>query len=209
MDNNQDVLKDDSLKNVKKSKEEAFEDDLIRAFDDVLDNDEKIVKGFKPCKAKLFFSNIFGGLMPTFILILFSVFVMLMPEDSSPDKVELLVAIIVPASIFLVVLFFDVLFTSLYYKNTFFAYTNKRVLIRSGIFGVDYKSLDIDKIGASNVYVSLLDKILRKNTGTIRFGSASSPMANNSNLYCFNHIYEPYKVYKEIKQYIVEKQKNN
>ena len=61
-------------------------------------------------------------------------------------------------------------------------------------------SLDIKNIGASNVCVTFLDKIVRKNTGSIRFGSNSSPISNS--YYSFSNIENPYQVYKEIKEYM-------
>ena len=95
------------------------------------------------------------------------------------------------------------LFTALHYKNVYYAYSNKRIIIRSGIFGVDYKSLDMSMIGAVDVYVSLLDKLLKKNTGSLSFGSAASPVGSaNASMYRFNHITLPYETCKEVKSYI-------
>jgi hypothetical protein len=96
----------------------------------------------------------------------------------------------------------------MYYYKLFYAYTNKRVIIRTGIFGVDYKSLDMAMIGAVNVYVSLLDKILQKNTGTLTFGSMASPMMTASgqagSMFRFANIEMPYDLYREIKNAIDE-----
>ena len=89
--------------------------------------------------------------------------------------------------------------------GTYYAYTNKRVIIRKGIFGVDYKSLDMSMIGAVDVSVTLLDKIVHKNTGTIAFGSMANPMGNqNGFMFKFAHVYNPYETYKEIKTVIDE-----
>ena len=98
------------------------------------------------------------------------------------------------------------MFTAIYYKNLYYAYSNKRIIIRSGIFGVDYRSLDMGMIGAVNVYVSLYDKIIHKNTGSISFGSTASPMvsAKGGSSYNFSHIVMPYETCKEIKYYIDE-----
>jgi uncharacterized membrane protein YdbT with pleckstrin-like domain len=104
------------------------------------------------------------------------------------------------------------LFASIYYKNIYYAYSNKRIIIRSGIFGVDFKSLDMSMIGAVNVYVSLIDKIVRKNTGSISFGSTASPIGyaqSSGAAYKFNHIAMPYETCKEIKSFIDEYKKLN
>ena len=132
-------------------------------------------------------------------------FAFLFPDAETSFAASLAVMIV---SMALAVLIFacSIWFTCLYFKNTYYAYTNKRIIIRTGIFGVDFKSLDLDNIGASDVYVSLLDKLIRKHTGTIKFGSNSSPINGTNGNYMFAHIEGPYEVYKEIKNFINEVQ---
>jgi len=89
--------------------------------------------------------------------------------------------------------------------NLHLAYTNKRIIIRTGVFGIDYKGLDLKAIDAVNVYVSFFDKLVKKNTGSLKFGSKASPIVNYGNGsggYRFNHVENPYGLYKEIKEYI-------
>jgi len=75
---------------------------------------------------------------------------------------------------------------------------------------VDFKSLDRKMIGAIDVNVSLLDKLLRKNTGTLKYGSMSSPINNQTSTYVFAHISNPYENYKKIKECIDDcKEKKN
>ena len=113
--------------------------------------------------------------------------------------------IIVIASILIVCIGLTFLFFKLSYKNTYYAYTNKRVIIRKGIIGVDYKSLDLDMIGVVTVNVGVLDKIMQKNTGTICYGSMASPVGGqNGPMFRFSHIVNPYEIYKEIKTVIDE-----
>ena len=59
-------------------------------------------------------------------------------------------------------------------------------------------------IGASTVNVSLFDKILKKNTGTIHYGSMASPIngTNTVNNFILSHVEDPYGLYKEMKSYI-------
>ena len=59
-------------------------------------------------------------------------------------------------------------------------------------------------IGAIDVYVSLFDKIVHKDTGSLRFGSMSSPINGQSSAFIFSHIEKPYENYKKIKEYIEE-----
>ncbi|MCK9575633.1 MAG: PH domain-containing protein [Clostridia bacterium] len=169
-------------------------------FTNILDKDEVIIRTFKPNKAKLFLSSI----LLTFFVLIWIVATPLIGMLSSGVNVQIIVPITLLALAFILVV--ALLFTSIYYSNLYYAYTNKRLIIRTGVFGVDYKSLDMAMIGAINVYVSLLDKLLKKNTGSITFGSMASPMVSSSNggvsNYKFAHIVAPYDSYREIKNII-------
>lgn len=167
-------------------------------FSVVLDNDEKIVKTFKPVRSKMWWSVLLKTTLAIiwFVgLICLSIF---LPDDNgfAPSPIYLLI----PIGVFVFVILIACIFTAIYYHNLCYAYTNKRVIIRSGIFGVDYKSLDMGMIGAVNVNVSLLDKVIKKNTGTITFGSMASPIGMNQ--YKFAHVSAPYETCKEIKSTI-------
>jgi len=168
-------------------------------FNLVLDNDEKVVEVFKPNKTKLFFSTIFWCVFMALFVVIPWILGVFLDEPGIPVSPILW---ILPIVIFAVVVTLAVLFAKLYYDKTFYAYTNKRVVIRTGVFGVDYKSLDMRMIGAIDVYVSLFDKIIRKNTGSIRFGSNSSPINSQSGNFSFSHISCPYDNYRKIKEYI-------
>ena len=167
---------------------------MEKLFERILDDDEKIEKVLRPNKCKYFFSNLLlWGL--TYGLFLITGLIGVLADDYNP------IYVLIPIGIWVVMMLFTWLFMAIYYKNLYYAYTNKRIIIRSGIFGVDFKSLDMSMIGAVNVYVSLVDKILRKDTGSIMFGSTASPIGgqNAGAGYRFNHIVAPYETCKEIK----------
>lgn len=167
-------------------------------FKNILDKDETIIKIYKPNKLKMFFSAFFATF---FIYLVFAIAIIVGLAHASPSN-YLTVAILVSLAIFVVFVTIALLFVNLEYKNIFYAYSNKRIIIRKGIFGIDYKSLDMTMIGAVTVNVSLLDKILKKNTGTITFGSTASPIGQNVALFAFANITSPYETYKEIKTVI-------
>lgn len=186
-------VQDESLKKGKIS----VEDQVIRLFDDVIEADETIQKGFKPNKKKVFASFIIFDVIVAFF---FSLTILGMWLDGEIPQKEKIIGTCIVAGVVLLIVSLTMWFVSLYYKNAYYVYTNKRIIVRTGVFGVDFHSLDIDNIGASNVCVSLLDKMVGKNTGSIRFGSNSSPITNS--YYGFMNIENPYQVYKEIKGYI-------
>lgn len=185
-------------------------------FSPILDDDEKVIKVIKPNKfmqyARVMLSTL---LWYIFIGIFVVIGALAGVEEEGVETGELSVntqivelAIIISLAVIIgllvLTLLLEWLFVHLYYKNVYYGYTNKRIVIRKGIFGVDYKSLDIKMIGASTVNVSLLDKIFRKNTGTINFGSMASPIngMNGINNYILANVTDPYGLYKEIKSYI-------
>ena len=179
---------------------------MTEKFQAVLDNGEDIVLSYTPNKKKVYFGNLFlMGLMLLFVCGFIALALFIPDEGLEPAKP---IAVLIPIGIFIVVELITLLFTKLWLNNTFFAVTNKRILIRTGIIGVDYKSLDLKTIGATNVYVSVIDKILGGKTGSIRFGSMSSPMNNNAVMYNFSNIVSPYETYKVIKE-LIETAKQN
>ena len=105
---------------------------------------------------------------------------------------------------FIICLIIPLLFTITHlvsYKKTYYAYSNKKLLIKSGFIGDDYKVLDIDEVGSLDVVVNFFDKLSNKvETGQINFNSPSSPKGRNGEIqFGFFAIENPYEVYKEIK----------
>lgn len=164
-------------------------------FNVVLGQDEQILKTYRPNKFRAFFAVI------VLWVVLLLCFVPIEIAASFDDLGKFKVGVFIGGLIFwLVIMGLSMLLTGLWCKKTVYAITNKRVLIRTGRIGVDYKSLDFTMLGAITVNVSWLDKLLHKNTGVIAFGSMSSPLVNNGIAkFSFDYIKNPYEVYKEVK----------
>lgn len=170
-------------------------------FNVVLEDDEKILKIYKPNKLRTWFTMIVIGV--ALLLIFIPLIIMGFVDDFGWES---LVAVLL---ISIVIALFSVPFISLWYKKTVYAVTNKRILIRTGLIGVDYKSLDFTMLGAMTVNVSWADKLLKKNTGMISFGSMASPMMNSiGTTFVFSYLNNPYETYKEIKKIINEYNEN-
>ena len=167
-------------------------------FNLILDDDEKIVEILRPNKIKLYFSTIFSTVLIALFVCVSLLLGFIFDEEGIINKLMWLI----PVVLFVVVLACSIVISVLYYNKTYYAYTNKRLVIRTGIIGTDYKSLEMKTVGAIDVYVSIFDKILRKNTGSLKFGSMSSPINGQANTFNFSHITCPYENYKKIKEYI-------
>jgi len=93
----------------------------------------------------------------------------------------------------------------LVFKHTYYAVTDKRVILQRGWIGRDFEILDFDKITNVEVNVGVFDKIFgNKNTGSILLSSAGSiiysrqgPVQRPSTM---RNILNPYEVFKFIKK---------
>lgn len=180
-------------------------------FDVILDAEESIAKIYKPNKKRF---ALFGAiavipslLIPVGIMILGILgFIGVIPFADDSGEIDntgpLIMAIF--GGIFVIAMIVAVFTPFLKYKKAAYCITNKRIIIKYGVIGADFKSLNLDAISAVYVEVNFLDKFIRPNTGTITFASSATPMVqgNQKNGYvpfAFAHVNDPYEVYKEVK----------
>ena len=170
-------------------------------FKDILNSNETIVKVYKPNRLKYWVSK---TLYILFLVALFAVLICSLSyiDDSAAQNAQPVFnvkAFAVSLSIGIVVILLLTIYLIFYYRNLYYCVTNERVIIRKGVFGTDYKTLDMQMIGATDVRVSLLDKLVKHNTGSIIFGSNSAPMMGQGSTFIFKDIVAPYDESKEIK----------
>lgn len=90
----------------------------------------------------------------------------------------------------------------LVFGNTCYAFTNKRLMLRSGFWGTDFKSVDYDAIQEMEVTVNPVENML--GVGSIRFftgrtGNKGAPIYDR-----FVGIDDPYQIYRQLKQVSVD-----
>jgi membrane protein YdbS with pleckstrin-like domain len=90
----------------------------------------------------------------------------------------------------------------LVFNNTCYAVTNKRLLMRSGFFGIDFKAIDFDKIVNVEVNVGPIENLF--GVGTIQAYSGSASDGKGRIYDRFIAIENPYEVFKQIKQVSVD-----
>lgn len=175
-------------------------------FQVILDDDEQVVQVLRPHKGRAWFSMIVGLIIWSLLLLPFGICMIIFHTPTTPDAEDTLGVGVGMLVLCVVINLIGIICTVLWCHKTVYAWTNKRVLIRTGYIGVDYKSLDLNMVGALSVNVNVVDKILRKNTGTISFGSMASPMTTqNVTKFNFSFVNDPYRVYKDVKAYIDQK----
>jgi hypothetical protein len=182
-------------------------------FAPILQEDEEIIKVLKPNKTRYIYLSGLAftlfALIP--ILVMAAPFGMLIDafkEDGAPTP--LVIELSIFGGFILLTLIAVWVGLNMSYKKTFYAYTNKRILIRRGVIGVDYATLDYEMIGGLMVNVGFLDRLMKgsDNPGTITFGSAASPVIYTRNgrtaAYAFRNIDHPYEVYRDLKHMVDE-----
>ena len=182
-------------------------------FAPILQEDEEIIKVIKPNKTRYVY---LGGLAYT-LLALIPILFMAVPIGMAIESfaeygtpVPLVIELTVFGGLLLLGIITTWVGLSMSYKKTFYAYTNKRILIRRGFIGVDYATLDFEMIGGLMVNVNFLDRLMKgsDNPGTITFGSAASPVLYTRNgrtaAYAFRNIDRPYEVYRDLKHMVDE-----
>lgn len=93
----------------------------------------------------------------------------------------------------------------LVYRNTYYGYSNKRILHRTGFFGIDFKTVDYDKIQNIEVNVNPLERLF--NVGSIKIFSGEIIQSRDtaqSHYTIFKAIKDPYDVFKKIKEVSID-----
>ncbi len=93
----------------------------------------------------------------------------------------------------------------LVYRNTFFCYTNKRVIIRTGFLGVDYKIKDFYNIGNIEVNINPIENMM--GVGTLRIDEEIVRTSNNNSRRVGDRLYgiqRPYEVFKALKEIVLD-----
>lgn len=95
----------------------------------------------------------------------------------------------------------QIIYYFLVYNNTHYAITSKRVILKSGVFGIDYKTIDYDQIKNMEVNVGPIEKLF--SVGTIRIFTGEIITNNQqtrsitTDLTAITH---PYDVFKQLKK---------
>lgn len=85
----------------------------------------------------------------------------------------------------------------LVYGNTCYAFSNKRVLLRTGFWGIDFKGIDFDRLEQLEVTVNPIENML--GVGTVKMFSGGMTSKGAPTFNYFIGIENPYEVYKQLK----------
>ncbi|HPX71974.1 MAG TPA: PH domain-containing protein [Acholeplasmataceae bacterium] len=165
----------------------------------ILMKDEVVLHTFKPYFRKELLSVVLGALALGLFFIPFGIGMMF--DQDTPYYVGIIIL-----AVYGVIFILMVLLQLLAFRNRFYTVTDKRFIIQKGLFGIDFSSIPIEAVQFLSVNVSVIDKILNKGTGSMTFGTVSTPVTSGQPpRFIFSNILEVYENYKVLKELIDEK----
>jgi uncharacterized membrane protein YdbT with pleckstrin-like domain len=90
----------------------------------------------------------------------------------------------------------------LVFNNTYYSISNKRVLMRSGFFGTDFRSIDHDKVSDTSVNVGIIDNMF--GTGSIFINTGRSDSNGRISYEKIQSVQNPYEAFKLLKTVSVD-----
>lgn len=135
----------------------------LKNIEDVIGSDEQILWSGKP-KKRAYLINAFTKMLP--IALIWLIFdggfigLMIGTMDEIPAPVKIFMAVfflfhLAPVWIWLS----HVLTANRQHENLEYAFTQKRIIIKSGIIGIDFKNIYYSEIDSVNLRVGLVDRI--------------------------------------------------
>lgn len=160
---------------------------------EVLEKDEKILWVAKPRRAAFVLKSA-GSLIIALPFLLMPIFLFGMAGPAITHPFVILFLVFWYGAISLMA--FAPLYSLLVWKNVWYVLTDKRVIVRKGLIGIDYDFLELENIQQVNVDVGLWDKVY--GTGSIVLQAIGvSPVTLST-------VEEPYKAQKEIRKAVEE-----
>lgn len=169
------------------------------SIEQMLGVDEKILWQQKPKRIAFVLSKIITMLPIAIIWLAFDAFFIYMLCSSGTKFPTLMIVFFVVFFLFHLtpvwIWLAKVITASRQYKNVEYAFTEKRIIIKSGIVGIDFKSIYYTDINSVNVKVGFVDKILK--VGDIQINVYS-------NTEVLSKIGDPYNIAKKLEQIVYD-----
>lgn len=182
-------------------KNSKTENHKMDSIDSILNKDEQILWKGKPKEKAFVFGSIFSMMPLAIIWLLFDCgFIAVMFSGEALENAP------VGISIFLIVFFAlhltpvwiwigNIVTASRKYKNLEYVFTNKRIIIKSGIIGIDFQNIYYSEIDSVNLKVGPIDRMLK--VGDIYINSKNKAQI----LY---DIEDPYFITQKLQEIVVD-----
>ncbi len=181
----------------------------MNEFQHLIEDDETIIKIIKPHKKTMtFFPNIFMCICNVYSILVFALMLIFLICFKEPIFLTLLLWAL-PSILIAIGVYFTI---NAQYKSALYCITNKRLIIRSGIIGYDFRIFDLESISTVDMVTNYAEK--KYGTASIIFHNASNStffsggIMNGQPKNGFMQIENPNEIYKEIKA-LIKQQKEN
>lgn len=152
------VIDENFFKNTKR-------DSSLTEIKDVIEDDEQLLWQGKPKKRAFIYSAIFSMFPFALIWLLFDggfIAAMFIGGEGIPSDMIVFLIIFFAFHLLPVWIWLSNIFTAgKKHKNLEYAFTNKRIIIKSGIIGIDFQSVYYSDISSVNLKVGLTDKMFK------------------------------------------------
>lgn len=166
-------------------------------IEDILDEGENILWREKPNKKAYLWSCVFGMLPIALLWLLFDgAFIAMMVTDGAFEEIPIGFVIGLCAFFLLHLLpvwlwVGNIVRGYLEIKNIEYAFTEKRIIVRSGVIGIDFKNIYYTDVQSVNLKVGISDKIFKVGDVYIK--------ANNESVVLFD-IKNPYQITSKLQK---------
>ncbi len=169
---------------------------LSPEFDAIKDKDETILWTAKPLFVPYFLAY-FKNVLFIIAVNVLMLYVVRNIENGKEGALKIIWFVFLYAMLQSVYLIIKYILT---YHKTIYAYSNKRIFIRKGIFSPSFKIINYDKILDMEISVNLVEKYYQ--TGTIKFFTGEVSNSDNSKEKVYEKweaITNPYEIFKHVK----------
>ena len=153
------------------------------SVEDILSKDEKILQRLKPNKRVLLLESIFKGLPVVLLWVAFDTFfiVMMIVTGAFKENPGLIPAVIAFFALHLLPLWLyilNIIKTMAGAKNIEYVFTDKRIIIRSGVIGIDFKNIYYTDVQGINCKVGIFDRMFKVGDLYIKAFNQSAVLMN-------------------------------
>jgi uncharacterized membrane protein YdbT with pleckstrin-like domain len=168
----------------------------MREIDKVLERGEEVIWEGVPVKGPFMLKRLVLGVffLAFFGLFLFPMFLPAIPAaiDQSP---WFLLCCSIPAFLTLTFVVLLLWWVAISYRNTYYALTNRRLIIQKGVIGRDFSMVEFHRVTHSGVNVGFFDKMIGGSSGSLKVHTAGTGGQKGTNL-VFENIADPYDLFK-------------
>ncbi len=160
------------------------------AVEDILEKDEKILQRLKPNAKVIRLEAIFKG-MPLALLwfSIDAIFIVTMFTTGAVEEAPWMIAFMVgffALHLLPVWLYIANLIKNLAgYKNIEYVFTDKRIIIRSGLVGIDFKSIYYTSLESVNLKVGLFDRLFKVGDIYLKANTQTAVLEDIENPYVY------------------------